>query len=328
MRRATDLSGQLDNGLDALRAETTSADARASYDAASAALSDLLSIDKRVRDSLSERSAVRRVGPRLRRWTRSEPATSTRRLPPPGRRERQNSRCRLRPYDSLAIGAHGRTRRSSPSWRVLVVDPRHAGPGRLRSGRRRADDSRPAAGREACDSRGRQASRRCPRRRRCPFPVPELVGHGRPLRRLSRASSTTATFRRCCDEPPRSSTRKASSSGWPTGPGSTLRPSLTHGYSDKVIAKLGVLDVAADNVTSLSFRSMRPQIDERRLAGIGGRHCRAARHDAGCVGRALRRSPRRQADAPTRSPWRRSSPRSSRRSSAPDEMTDARVAQA
>lgn len=41
--------------------------------------------------------------------------------------------------------------------------------------------------------------------------------------------------------------------------GATLTPALAHGYPDRVLAKLGVLDVNADNVTSLSFRSMRPQ---------------------------------------------------------------------
>jgi hypothetical protein len=41
--------------------------------------------------------------------------------------------------------------------------------------------------------------------------------------------------------------------------GTTLRPTLTHGYPGKVLTRLGVLDVADDNVTSLSFRSMRPQ---------------------------------------------------------------------
>jgi CHASE3 domain sensor protein len=41
--------------------------------------------------------------------------------------------------------------------------------------------------------------------------------------------------------------------------GSVLTPALAHGYPDRVLAKLGTLDVSADNVTSLSFRSMRPQ---------------------------------------------------------------------
>ena len=42
--------------------------------------------------------------------------------------------------------------------------------------------------------------------------------------------------------------------------GATLVPTLTHGYSGKVLTKLGTLSVDADNVTSLSFRSMRPQL--------------------------------------------------------------------
>jgi hypothetical protein len=41
--------------------------------------------------------------------------------------------------------------------------------------------------------------------------------------------------------------------------GSSLRPSLTHGYPEKVLTRLGTLEVNADNVTSLAFRSMRPQ---------------------------------------------------------------------
>ena len=41
--------------------------------------------------------------------------------------------------------------------------------------------------------------------------------------------------------------------------GAMLRPSVTHGYSDKVLARLGPLQIDGDNVTSLAFRSMRPQ---------------------------------------------------------------------
>jgi hypothetical protein len=48
--------------------------------------------------------------------------------------------------------------------------------------------------------------------------------------------------------------------------GARLTPALAHGYSDRVLAKLGTLDVNADNVTSLSFRSMRPQA----MPGAGG----------------------------------------------------------
>lgn len=39
----------------------------------------------------------------------------------------------------------------------------------------------------------------------------------------------------------------------------SLVPTLAHGYSDRVLARLGALSVEGDNVTSLSYRSMRPQ---------------------------------------------------------------------
>jgi hypothetical protein len=41
--------------------------------------------------------------------------------------------------------------------------------------------------------------------------------------------------------------------------GTSLLPVLTHGYSERVLMKLTALDVQADNVTSLSYRSVRPQ---------------------------------------------------------------------
>jgi hypothetical protein len=47
---------------------------------------------------------------------------------------------------------------------------------------------------------------------------------------------------------------------WVTNPDTgRLQPMLTHGYGEKVLRRLGTLDVEADNVTSLAFRSMRPQ---------------------------------------------------------------------
>jgi len=41
--------------------------------------------------------------------------------------------------------------------------------------------------------------------------------------------------------------------------GGLLQPALTHGYSERVVRKLGSLGVDADNVTSLAFRTLRPQ---------------------------------------------------------------------
>jgi FtsP/CotA-like multicopper oxidase with cupredoxin domain len=50
-----------------------------------------------------------------------------------------------------------------------------------------------------------------------------------------------------------------------SGDGQSLVPALTHGYSSKVVSRLGSLEVAADNITSACFRSARPQT----MAGVG-----------------------------------------------------------
>ncbi len=42
--------------------------------------------------------------------------------------------------------------------------------------------------------------------------------------------------------------------------GARLRPSLTHGYSEKVLARMSGLQMDGDNATSLAFRSMQAQI--------------------------------------------------------------------
>lgn len=42
--------------------------------------------------------------------------------------------------------------------------------------------------------------------------------------------------------------------------GAMLRPSLTHGYSDRVVAKLVPMQVDAENPTALAFRTMHPQV--------------------------------------------------------------------
>jgi hypothetical protein len=68
------------------------------------------------------------------------------------------------------------------------------------------------------------------------------------------------------------------------GEGGVLRPSLTHGYSSRVLAKLGVLDIAADNVTSLCFRSMRPQTMAAATAGSAGAIAVPLMTASGCSG--------------------------------------------
>lgn len=46
----------------------------------------------------------------------------------------------------------------------------------------------------------------------------------------------------------------------------TLQPSLSHGYSERMIQRLGTLPVAADNVTSVACRTLQPQVLPGALA--------------------------------------------------------------
>jgi hypothetical protein len=66
--------------------------------------------------------------------------------------------------------------------------------------------------------------------------------------------------------------------------GNLLTPSLAHGYPERVLARLGVLETGADNVTSLSFRSMKPQV----MGGGGSSRAAAIAvpliSTSGCVG--------------------------------------------
>jgi hypothetical protein len=52
---------------------------------------------------------------------------------------------------------------------------------------------------------------------------------------------------------------------WIADAGDALRPMLAHGYSDRVLQRMGSLPVSGDNVTSLAFRTASPQA----VAGSG-----------------------------------------------------------
>lgn len=66
--------------------------------------------------------------------------------------------------------------------------------------------------------------------------------------------------------------------------GRMLTPSLTHGYPDKVLTRMGSLDVDADNVTSLTFRSMRPQTMPATVPGAAGAIAVPLITSSGCSG--------------------------------------------
>lgn len=66
--------------------------------------------------------------------------------------------------------------------------------------------------------------------------------------------------------------------------GRTLRASLAHGYSDRMLARLGQLPVSADNVTSLACRSLQPQLVPGTEPGSSGAMAVPLISTTGCVG--------------------------------------------
>jgi len=66
--------------------------------------------------------------------------------------------------------------------------------------------------------------------------------------------------------------------------GALLRPSLTLGYSDRMVERLGALQTDGDNVTSLAFRSMRAQTVNGGAPAAPGAIAIPLVTAAGCVG--------------------------------------------
>ena len=66
--------------------------------------------------------------------------------------------------------------------------------------------------------------------------------------------------------------------------GGSLRPTISHGYSEKVLSRLGTLEVDSDNVTSLAFRTVRPQVMPGASAGAAGAVAVPLVTAAGCSG--------------------------------------------
>ncbi len=53
------------------------------------------------------------------------------------------------------------------------------------------------------------------------------------------------------------------------GGGTSLRPSVAHGYPERVLQRMGTLPVDGDNVTSLAFRTKQPQTLRSSVDGFG-----------------------------------------------------------
>jgi hypothetical protein len=66
--------------------------------------------------------------------------------------------------------------------------------------------------------------------------------------------------------------------------GAMLRPQLAHGYSERVLTKMGTLQVDGDNVTSLAFRSLRGQTVNGAATASTGAIAVPLLTSTGCIG--------------------------------------------
>lgn len=66
--------------------------------------------------------------------------------------------------------------------------------------------------------------------------------------------------------------------------GLTLRASLAHGYSDRMLQRLGTLQVSADNVTSVACRTLQPQVVPSVSEEASGAIAVPLISSTGCVG--------------------------------------------
>ena len=66
--------------------------------------------------------------------------------------------------------------------------------------------------------------------------------------------------------------------------GQTLRASMGHGYSDRMLTRLGHLPVSADNATSLASRTLQPQMVPGAAPGSSGALAVPLISTTGCVG--------------------------------------------
>jgi hypothetical protein len=281
MTHASDLSAEIDAGLARLKSMSASADARTRYDAAMSALADITAIDSRARDlvrkdqrfAASDLIFVDSVDATGRFAAEVAAARGAEKLASEERLTR-TSRLRLG-LTALALGfvmlvalffwriaaresAAAQTSAtagrlglaSEPAPRTAAEPPAHAPASN--ADLEPSGDINLAAAAELCIDLARVIDGR---------DVPALV------ERAATVLDAKGLILWIVDSS-----------------GAMLRPMLTHGYSDRILARLGRLQMDADNVTSLAFRSMRPQAVPGAGPGDPGAIAVPLITPTGCIG--------------------------------------------
>ncbi|MEO8070058.1 MAG: hypothetical protein ABI652_01540 [Acidobacteriota bacterium] len=284
MRRATELFETLSTTMSSLRSATVDADARMHYDAAETALNALVAIDKRARDNV--RSDQRFIASDLvfvdgvdasKRLTDEIAAARTAESAAAADRLTQQTRTRTG-MNALALGLV--TIFGFISSRLAMKVTRPAPASEAATMAQMLRDLPPAVKTATPGGRLTPSVPNTAATGSLPAAAPLLASSVPPtppsltalppasLVNLPEAADLCIDLARVVDERdmPALLERAANvleAKGvivWIADrAGQKLRPSLTHGYPDKVIVRLGMLDVDSDNVTSLAFRSMQTQ---------------------------------------------------------------------
>ena len=319
MSKASELFARIDAGITRLRNGTVNTAARARYEAAAKALTDQIELDTKAReharsDRLIASDLIFENAVEGQKRLAGE-LESGRTIDAEASQARVNRLTQLRfgmnaaslGFVTLLTLLFGRAvRRESPATTVPTAEPAQAGlmlrpdPKPASGAEKRPvqprTDSKVAAAAAKADSRPVKAS--APSRETLPLrpsPAPPMTPHLPPPApaNLTEVAELCVDLGRVIDsrDVPSLVERAAAvlqAKGvvlWVAdSAGAILRPTVTHGYPDKVVARLGPLQIDGDNVTSLAFRSMRPQTMSGTGPGAPAALAVPLLTSSGCVG--------------------------------------------
>jgi hypothetical protein len=282
MTRASDLFNQVDTALGALKSATAETEASGHYETAQIALKDLKSIDARARSDVNGDHKYE-ASDRLFTDTREANERIAAELGDARASLQLASASRVARVSRMRLGMNGvamifalavalffwRARR--PEAVVPVAIP----------------DVQPARGSELSLKLNAEIGPLAPVRTAEPPPPPPRAVN------LGDAAELCVDLARVIDsrDVPALLARAAGVLGakgvilWMSDSGGALlRPSLAHGYSDRVLMKMGVLQVDGDNATSLAFRSLRGQSVNGAASSQPGAIAVPLVTPTGCVG--------------------------------------------
>jgi hypothetical protein len=308
VKRASELAAQIEASLTELQTASTSAEAKSHYDAAMSALGVLNSLDQKARDDLQNGNrtlaaeivfadtsiAAERLATELTAAQWAESASHHARLAE-GRRLRLGTTSAgiAAMLVMLVVVATRRRSAIAAGEPVVAALPGPEGPGLHLSEEPRFHLSEEPRANQMKPRPNQMEPRSNQMEPRANQMEPGTFRSREPRVNLSDAAQLCVDFARVLDGqdvPPllKRACEVLDAKGlvlWVADPaGAFLRPSLAHGYSDKVLQRLGPLQTSADNVTSLAFRSLQAQSLGGQAKGSSSAIAVPLITSTGCIG--------------------------------------------